>query len=149
MMICFAFKIIIWFLAFQLVEIFSARDPPMVTIPDQGVVVGTYLKMYRTQTIIGYLGLPYAAPPIGMNRFNPPSSDLPKWEGIRNGSQLQPDCLQPPPKKELKKHEELFRTLLQSQRDQENELSGQMDEDCLFLNIYLPEGNFNHFYILK
>ncbi|XP_013418777.2 uncharacterized protein LOC106179609 isoform X1 [Lingula anatina] len=66
-----------------------------------------------------FLGVPYAAPPIGEHRFLPPIP--PKmWSGIRNATELGYSChggavfLSPSP---LKFH-----------------------EDCLTLNIYVPAG---------
>lgn len=130
-------KIVLWFILFQSVEILAAREPPMVTLPEQGILMGTVLKMFRTQRIVAYLGLPYAQPPVMGNRFSPPVVDnLPSWDGIRNASQLMPDCWQAQPNPG-KKHEELFNTLLGVSRNDEPRV---YEEDCLFLNIYIPDG---------
>lgn len=145
-------KIILWFLLFQLIEIFGAREAPTITLPDQGMIIGVYLKMFRIQRVLGYLGIPYAHPPVSHRRFSPPEVDnLPKWDGVRNASQLPPDCLQLP-KKNMKKHDETFMALLTSTRGggtgNGEDNTRTIDEDCLYLNIYIPDGEF-YFYSTK
>jgi cholinesterase len=136
------------------------RDPPTVKIDKQGTISGMFMKMYRTQSIVAYLGIPYAHPPIGMMRFSPPIVDeLPKWEGIRNGSVSQPNCYQntnnPPPK-----HTMVLNKLLNKMdinMTMMDMASDRYDEDCLYLNIFVPDGeltnqNFfdkNRFFIQK
>jgi len=143
-------KIIIYFLLFQVVEILSARDPPMVTLPDQGILMGMYMKMFRTKMVIAYLGIPYAQPPTNERRFAPPVVDnIPRWEGIRNASQLMPDCWQNP-RVAKKRHDEAFMALISRANGAttSNPSNGgatsaddnKYDEDCLFLNIYIPDG---------
>jgi hypothetical protein len=137
-------KIFWWYclLIFQVM----CRDPPTVKIEKQGTISGMFMKMYRTQSIVAYLGIPYAHPPIGMMRFSPPVVDeLPKWEGTRNGSVSQPNCYQntnnPPPK-----HTMVLNKLL-SKMDINMTMmdmaSDRYDEDCLYLNIFVPDGEFS------
>ncbi|MDF2559582.1 MAG: carboxylesterase/lipase family protein [Microbacterium sp.] len=45
--------------------------------------------------IVRYLGLPYAAPPFGENRFRAPQP-VPAWEGIREATQFGPTAPQVP-----------------------------------------------------
>lgn len=120
------------------------RDPPTVKIKDQGMVMGMFIKMYRTQSIVAYLGLPYAQPPVGMLRFSPPFVDnLPTWEGVRNGSISQPNCYQNTntPKQ---KHTMVLNKLLTKVMNVDSMAmemgSDQYDEDCLYLNIFMPDG---------
>lgn len=118
----------------------SAREPPMVTIPEQGTLMGTYLKMFRTQTVIAYLGIPYAQPPLREKRFTPPVvDDLPKWEGIRNASVVPPDCWQSTRRLDLKKHDQAFRELLMKMKKEDDD-EIHYDEDCLFVNVFVPDG---------
>lgn len=42
------------------VNIVCGLEAPTVHLPDQGILVGTYLKMFRTQNIKAYLGIEYA-----------------------------------------------------------------------------------------
>ncbi|XP_070544087.1 cholinesterase-like [Ptychodera flava] len=58
-----------------------------------------------------YLGIPFAAPPIGDLRFAPPESPTP-WSNVRDAFSFKSSCPMP------------------------GSLNG--DEDCLYLNIYTP-----------
>lgn len=113
------------------------RKPPIVSLAAQGQLMGCHLKMFRTQRIVAYLGIPYALPPIGERRFQPPVVDnLPRWEGLRNASELQPECWGDH-RRQVKQHEEAFARLIGTQKKWNPEL---YDEDCLYLNVYTPEG---------
>jgi para-nitrobenzyl esterase len=64
-----------------------------------------------------FLGVPYAAPPIGKLRFGssrPPA----RWTGVRDASRFGPGCLQFEPIRGV----------------------GAQSEDCLYLNIWEPKG---------
>lgn len=119
------------------------RDPPTVKIKDQGSIMGKFMKMYRTQSIVAYLGIPYAHPPVDMLRFSPPVVDnLPKWDGTRNGSIAKANCLQNTnlPKA---KHRMVLNKLLSKVMDMNSMMdldTDQYDEDCLYLNIFTPDG---------
>ncbi|XP_050074125.1 carboxylesterase 5A [Anopheles maculipalpis] len=117
------------------------RDPPTVTIPDQGTVMGMYMKMFRTQRVIAYLGIPYAQAPVNEKRFTPPVVDnLPSWEGIKNATSMAPHCWHMP-RDTHRRHNQLFMELIRSGDDGGGDGGGerQYDEDCLFLNIYIPD----------
>lgn len=130
-----------WFLFLnQTIIVFAAREPPTVTIPGQGQLMGMYMKMFRIQRIVAYLGIPYAHPPIYEKRFGPPVVDnLPSWDGIRNATELQSECWSDY-RKPIKKHDEAFMRLIGTPKKRNVSL---YNEDCLYLNIYLPEGKFN------
>lgn len=114
------------------------RDAPVVQIPGQGQIMGFFSKMFRTQTIIGYLGIPYAQPPIDHLRFAPPSVDvLPSWQGIRNGKNPPMQCWSDV-RKPIKNHDEIFFKILGIDPKLSN--NSQFSEDCLYLNIFVPEG---------
>lgn len=143
----------------RLCVVSGAREPPMVQLPNQGMLMGAYLKMFRTQVIVGYLGIPYAQPPIDSRRFQPPVVDnLPSWEGIRNATALPAECLQNPLKPK-RRHEEAFDSLISKSYglttpqptptmmtttggggQDEPAVSRHFSEDCLFVNVYLPDG---------
>lgn len=61
-----------------------------------------------------YLGVPYAAAPVGELRWQPPQAVTP-WHGVRAATQLPPRCAQ-----------------IGSE--------GPGSEDCLYLNVFMPEG---------
>lgn len=137
------FPKIFWCYCLLILQV-MCRDPPMVKIPKQGTIMGMFMKMYRTQSIVAFLGVPYAQPPVGSLRFNPPVVDnLPAWDGIRNGSMTPPNCYQNTnnPKQ---KHTMVLNKLLNKVMDIEAMMSemasDQYDEDCLYLNIFAPDG---------
>lgn len=118
------------------------RDAPIITIPDQGQISGFFIKMYRTQTIVGYLGIPYATKPIEDRRFMPPGP-FESWDGIRDGSIAQKSCwsvFRTP----MKFHDEVFYKMLGIDPKPAN--NSQFSEDCLYLNIYVPDGNYFSFF---
>ncbi|XP_052859917.1 cholinesterase-like [Anopheles cruzii] len=118
----------------------TARDPPTVTLPGQGTVMGMYMKMFRTQRVVAYLGLPYAQAPVSEKRFTPPVVDnLPSWEGVKNATSPAPLCWHMP-RDTHRRHNQLFMELIQSSDDSGGGGEKQYDEDCLFLNIYIPDG---------
>ena len=61
-----------------------------------------------------YLGIPYAAPPRGKLRFQPPQA-VASWAGVRDGRDFGPACPQPKQKS-----------------------GGRYSEDCLYLNVWTP-----------
>ncbi|KAJ8712244.1 hypothetical protein PYW07_005086 [Mythimna separata] len=130
-------------LLLQMTLVLSAREPRQITLANQGTISGMYITRFRTKRIAAYVGIPYAQPPIEFRRFLPPEyTDLPQWEGVKNATIYAPDCMQSDPKKEdvqnpLKKHDDLFMKLLESQM--EDKKKKEYSEDCLFLNVYVPD----------
>ncbi|XP_011498444.1 PREDICTED: acetylcholinesterase isoform X2 [Ceratosolen solmsi marchali] len=89
----------------------------------------------RTQRVIQYLGIPYAQPPTKELRFAAPvTRPLPTWSGLRNASTFGPSCPQLTNRHKL--HERLYLRLLPTDQANPN-----FNEDCLFLNIYVPDSN--------
>ncbi|MFC4906631.1 carboxylesterase/lipase family protein [Actinomadura gamaensis] len=62
-----------------------------------------------------FLGIPYAAPPVGALRWRPPAP-APHWRGVRQATAFAPHCAQA---------ETPFG-------------SASTSEDCLYLNVYAP-----------
>lgn len=82
-----------------------------------------------------YLGVPYASPPTGERRFQPPEPPS-SWTGLRNATQFAAVCPQHLDERSLL-HDMLpiwftanLDTLMTYVQDQ--------SEDCLYLNIYVP-----------
>lgn len=137
------FSRIIWSCCILFFQV-MCRDPPTIKIPNQGMISGMFMKMYRTQRIVTYMGIPYAHPPIGGLRFSPPVVEqLPSWDGVKNGSMSPPNCYQntnnPQPK-----HTQVLNKLLNKVMDMDDMMSDiasdQFNEDCLYLNIFVPDG---------
>ncbi|GCB81738.1 hypothetical protein scyTo_0023307, partial [Scyliorhinus torazame] len=91
---------------------------PIVEIED-GLLQGKQLEVEGSpRAVFGYLGIPFAAPPVGSLRFAPPVRPE-SWTGIRSALSHPPMCLQrirnrPPP------------------------FSVPASEDCLYLSVYTP-----------
>ena len=66
-----------------------------------------------------FLGIPYAAAPVGALRWKPPQP-VKNWEGVRQAVGFGPRCMQPP----------IFGDM--------NFRSNGMSEDCLYLNVWTP-----------
>ncbi len=68
-----------------------------------------------TASVDDYLGIPYAAPPVGALRWQPPRPPAP-WRGIRVATRFAPHCPQPA--------SPFGRA--------------SVSEDCLYLNVFTP-----------
>ena len=78
-----------------------------------------------------FLGIPYAAPPVGRNRWRAPQA-APRWQGIRAAKRFAANCWQHlspagvgPWTREYVPH-------------------GRVSEDCLYLNIWTPAPDVRH-----
>jgi para-nitrobenzyl esterase len=90
----------------------GSSNAPVVRI-DTGAIRGVAVP-----GVDEFLGLPYAAPPIGRLRWRPPQPPA-AWHGVRDASEFAPSCPQSvvafPP--------------------------GAISEDCLYLNVYAPSSS--------
>jgi hypothetical protein len=66
--------------------------PPLVTI-DVGQVLGTMNESSTGNTVYQYLGIPYAEPPIGSLRFEPPVP-VGTFQSIIEATAFKPSCIQ-------------------------------------------------------
>lgn len=97
---------------------YSAAAPPEPP-ESEPLRVTTQAGVLRGQASAGveqFLGIPYAAPPLGALRFAPPAP-APRWTGELDATRAGPACLQPLPASA-------------------GELTGS--EDCLTLNVHRP-----------
>jgi carboxylesterase type B len=84
-----------------------------LTVPtDKGLVRG-----FSADGVEKFLGMPYAAPPVGELRWKPPAP-VEAWTGVRSAAAVGNRCPQP--------------------LDESGAWAG--DEDCLYLNVYRPRG---------
>ncbi len=93
----------------------SASDGPTV-VTDRGSILGTLSRDGQVQT---FLGIPYAAPPVGPLRWKAPQPAA-KWSGVRSATSFGPRCMQTHLYPDM-----VFRD------------SGP-SEDCLTLNVWAP-----------
>ncbi|GAA0516476.1 carboxylesterase/lipase family protein [Deinococcus depolymerans] len=96
----------------------SALPAPSAVTTTQGPVTGV-----TDAGVTRYLGLPYAAPPTGPRRWQPPAPG-PRWTAPRAATRPGSECVQ----------------VVVGVFAAPGETGGQVrgDEDCLFLNVYAP-----------
>ncbi|XP_031785233.1 neuroligin-4, Y-linked isoform X3 [Nasonia vitripennis] len=114
---------------------------PRVVQTRYGKIQGLVLSFENTRhlkPIDVYLGVPYATPPTGGNRFSPTRA-LSPWDGNKLAEKLGPVCPQKLPDISDEKEAldrmprgrlEYLKRILPHLRNQ--------SEDCLYLNIYAP-----------
>ena len=84
--------------------------------PEPGPVVRTaagFVRGASADTTDRYLGIPYAAPPVGDLRWRAPRPATPWW-GVRDATTLSPRCVQ--------------------------HTTAPTSEDCLYLTVHTPKG---------
>ena len=86
---------------------------------DDGQIVGRYMTTISGKGIRSFLGIPYAAPPIGELRFRAPKEPVSWFDDILVAHNEPPMCSQT----------NIF------DRGEKRDF-GQ--EDCLYLNVYTP-----------
>ena len=86
-------------------------------------VAGGQLSGVREGAVNAFLGIPYAAPPVGAQRWRPPGA-APTWSGVRSADHFAASCWQPvtPAGFGPWTHEYV--------------VSGTVSEDCLYLNVW-------------
>ena len=96
-----------------LIAAFASGAAAQGVIPtDRGPVRGV-----ETPTVNKYLGIPYAAPPVGDLRWQPPQPAA-RWQGPRDATQFGSHCAQ----------------------DASPFGTESASEDCLYLNVFTPNG---------
>ncbi len=88
--------------------------------PGPGLIVRTADGAVRGMTAgrtDEFLGIPYAAPPVGPLRWRPPQPAA-SWHGVRDATQFAPHCAQPPSPFGV----------------------ASTSESCLYLNVFRPAG---------
>ena len=68
-----------------------------------------------------FMGIPFAAPPVGEYRWRPPQPVTP-WEGVRDASEYGPNCAQA------------------GWPRGSGAIAEGSSEDCLYLNLWAPAG---------
>lgn len=91
----------------------SGATPTELTTP-----AGT-LRGRAVGDVLAFKGIPYAAPPVGQNRWRPPVSAS-RWSGVRDAGTFGPACIQPTPGAPHIYSDNL----------------GATSEDCLSLNVW-------------
>ncbi|XP_046382309.1 acetylcholinesterase-like [Ischnura elegans] len=93
----------------------------------QGMLTGVKLFTDGRVSVNAYLGIPYAAPPVGHLRFAPPERH-PGWNGSMFAGAFASPCPQPRPEALTE--------------DPDGPVSMQLTgEDCLYLNVWTPDNS--------
>lgn len=106
-----------WYLCYCLIVIKINFISGSLVSLDRGKLIGVRLQSRNGSPFWAYFGIPYAKPPIGALRFQPPQRPDP-WSGIKDASKPTQKCAQ---------WDKLMRN---------NEFGGS--EDCLYLNVFTP-----------
>ena len=93
------------------------------------VDTGSLSGRAATGGVTAYLGIPFAAPPVGDLRWRPPQPAA-KWEGVRKADTFGTSCMQNQAGSRLPWTEEFM-------------TQGAIGEDCLFLNVWTAAKSAN------
>ncbi|CAG5125501.1 unnamed protein product, partial [Candidula unifasciata] len=93
----------------------SANDDFLEITAPAGTFRGTAILSLQGYIYTAFLGIPYALPPVGALRFAKPVA-YPRMEHVYDATQFPPICIQPVG----------------------IDLGQPSQEDCLYLNIYVP-----------
>lgn len=105
----------------------AIADPVVVT--ENGIVRGKTVTVFNgTIEVDAYLGIPYAAPPVGVLRFKKPVPPSPWRPYVLDATRKSSACIQFTPADPIP-----------SWAEHESKQS----EDCLYLNVWTPRENEN------
>jgi para-nitrobenzyl esterase len=100
--------------------------------PSAKVAQGELLGVREQPDVDAFLGVPFAAPPVGELRWRPPQPPA-SWSGTRDASAFGPACTQ------LIGGESPFRDKIASAFEVDPPpFEIPYSEDCLYLNVYAP-----------
>lgn len=85
--------------------------------------------------VVQFLGVPYAAPPTGERRFQPPEPPA-TWPDVRNATHFAPVC--PQSIVEGRLPDVMLPVWFTNSIDVVSTYVQDQSEDCLYLNIYVP-----------
>ena len=105
-----------------------------------GQLRGTLMKVEGIDIgVAAYLGVPYATPPVGVNRFSP-TRTLSQWVGVREARIFGAACPQRLP--DIRNETAALKVMSRAKFEYLKKavpILRQQSEDCLYLNIYVPQ----------
>jgi para-nitrobenzyl esterase len=104
----------------------SETDDAVLVHTAQGTLAG-----FKEEGVSVFKGIPYAQPPVGPGRFEPPRAPL-SWSGVRNARAYGPQAVQTNSDVENLMCQEIIQ--LASYLPEAHPIS----EDCLYLNVWTP-----------
>ena len=115
------FSLLILFLSMSLPGLTALAQPSLddrpLANPPQGSLIGEYAA--RDERVAVFRGIPYAAPPVGQRRWQPPQPPV-SWSGEREADSFGPNCMQ----QSYPQGSFFYRPARLS------------SEDCLYLNVW-------------
>ncbi|CAH1112871.1 unnamed protein product [Psylliodes chrysocephalus] len=108
------FKLVVTTILSYLISVLAEPDGTIVQL-EKGKIQGIIRKSENGNDYYAFQEIPYAAPPVGPNRFQLPQEPEP-WKGILNTTRNTKICIQA-----NSRHEYL-----------------EKSEDCLYINVYTP-----------
>ena len=116
---CFLAVIAPWMIAPSMIGP-AAPKPADAASPAKVHVESGWLAGVEQGSVLVFRGVPYAAPPVGPLRWQPPRPPAP-WTGERSAASPGPDCVQPVDKEGISPG------------------GGPVSEDCLTLQVFAPK----------
>ncbi|XP_078514097.1 neuroligin-4, X-linked [Lissotriton helveticus] len=126
------------------IAVLTMRFRPLDGQAQHPIVATNFGKIRGTRTplpneMLGpveqYLGVPYAAPPTGERRFQPPEPPS-SWTGVRNATQFAAVCPQYLDDRSLLN--DMLPVWFTANLDTVISYVQDQSEDCLYMNIYVP-----------
>jgi para-nitrobenzyl esterase len=108
----------------------DGAPPPKVTV-DTEILEGTYMGPTTSEVV--FKGIPYAAPPVGDLRWQPPVSHTPR-DGVQTAIEFATPCVQPPWNVGFQRN---IARIFGTDPDLVPPLA-ETSEDCLHLNVWSP-----------
>ncbi|XP_056893378.1 neuroligin-1 isoform X5 [Takifugu flavidus] len=122
-------------LAATLGDKFDENDPVVTTIYGKLRGIKKELNNEILGPVVQFLGVPYAMPPTGERRFQPPEPPV-SWPEIRNATHFAPVCPQSIVDGRLP--DVMLPVWFTNSMDVVSTFVQDQSEDCLYLNIYVP-----------
>ncbi|KAM9061848.1 pyrethroid hydrolase Ces2e-like isoform X1 [Sarcophilus harrisii] len=120
--------VLTWGVLILLIPAQGAKSDDPTRTTEYGEIRGTHINIKRFDKGVNvFLGIPFARPPTGALRFSPPQPPEP-WSEVREATSYPSMCLQ-----DITNLESLRKFL------NINFSITATSEDCLYLNIYVPD----------